>query len=394
MSARRSALPPEVSALWPVPARADLARRGGEGGLEYFIAPAVRRPRVMVPRAVPGADRMFVRHGGGLLERAVWGAWRRGHQLGLAGRLPLSRLVVDPDPDGIEAFLSDALGEPVGIGVLLGPPRANRKPVIQIFSIPGRTIAFAKLGLSDLTRDLLSAEVGALNRLGEVSTTAFRAPRVLHHGDWKGVPILVQEAMGSAQSRQTPVEPPVDVMVEVASIAGVESVDLGSNRYLASVAPQAGDDWQGIDVGAFHRLHARLAEDSRPMSFGSWHGDFGPWNMGRDADVIEVWDWERFAAGVPVGLDAAHYRTQVSVAAQAEPSASWPLLVRDVAAVLDASGATASDAARVAGCYLLTICARYRQDAGDVPTPALRRRMSWLAATADIAAARVEVSTS
>lgn len=335
---------------------------------------------------------MFVRHGGGLLEKVVWEAWRRGQRSGLTGRLPVTRLVVDAAPDGIEAYLSEALGQPVRIGVLLGPPRANRKPVLQIFAADGATIAFAKVALSDLTRGLLETEAAALERFAGTTTQTFRTPTVAHHGEWNGLPVLVQAALGSAQSGQTPVEPPLDVMVEIAAVAGTEPVVLAEDAYLDTVAPPAGAEWVGLDVSALQRLHARMADDQRPLTFGSWHGDFGPWNMGRAGSTVEVWDWERFSSRVPVGLDAAHYRSQVSLASDVPPDAAWPLLVRDVASVLTASSLDPADAGRVAACYLLAICARYRHDAGDVPTPDLRRRVSWLADTAEIAAARVEVS--
>jgi hypothetical protein len=126
---------------------------------------------------------------------------------------------------------------------------------------------------------------------------------------------------------------------------------------------------------------------------GCWHGDFGPWNMASGDDGFEVWDWERFSAGVPVGLDAAHYRTQVSVMQQAEPTTAWSVLVREVADVLVRSGQTADAAASVAACYLLVVLARYRADAGETPTPAMQRRMSWLTAAARVAGDRLEVST-
>src|SRR5262245_20900510 len=144
MSPQREAMPAELATLWPAPARARMARRGTPGSLEYFVAPAPGRPRLLVPRGVRGAERMFVRHGGGVPDRLVWEGWRRGHRWDLAGKLPLPRLVVEPDPEGIEAFLSDVVGEHVSLGILLGPPRANRKPVIQAFTDSGRTVAFAK----------------------------------------------------------------------------------------------------------------------------------------------------------------------------------------------------------------------------------------------------------
>lgn len=231
--------------------------------------------------------------------------------------------------------------------------------------------------------------------LAEASTSSFRAPAVLHHGDWKAMPILVQEALQSAQRRQAPVSPPLDAMVEIASLRGVTTADLGESGFATSVAPPPGADWQGVDVAALPRLHSRLVDEGRPLAVGCWHGDFGPWNMARGDDgTLEVWDWERFGEGVPVGLDAAHYRVQVGLAEATDPATSWQTLLPEVAAVLKAVGADADDAARVSGWYLLGICARYRNDAGDDPNPALRRRVAWLMEMADIAAARMEVPTS
>jgi hypothetical protein len=36
-----------------------------------------------------------------------------------------------------------------------------------------------------------------------------------------------------------------------------------------------------------------------------------PWNLLRIGRDLYVWDWERSASGVPVGLDAAHFRFDV-----------------------------------------------------------------------------------
>jgi hypothetical protein len=184
-------------------------------------------------------------------------------------------------------------------------------------------------------------------------------------------------------------------MVEIASLQGMSTVDLSGSGFAESVAPSRSADWAGIDVAALPRLHDRLVDDARPMAVGCWHGDFGPWNMARGGDgMLEVWDWERFETDVPVGLDAAHYRVQIALSDETDPASVWPVLLREVKAVLTATGADPGDAARVAGWYLLSICARYRHDAGDDPNPALRRRVTWLMAVADIAAARMEVSTS
>jgi hypothetical protein len=127
--------------------------------------------------------------------------------------------------------------------------------------------------------------------------------------------------------------------------------------------------------------------------FGTWHGDFGPWNAAWGVE-LEVWDWERFDPDVPVGLDAAHWRAQLAVGT--DPTAAWQLMRGDVEELLDAASDPASDPASAGGderpdgalaaaCYLLAIWSRYRHDAEVSPTPALRARVTWLCAVAEAA---------
>lgn len=383
-------IPPQVKGLWPWPAEVTVSRSGRDDETGYYVVPSLKRPRILVPVDVRGADRMFARHGGSKAERAARAAWQRAHRSGLAGRLPLQRLLVTPAPDGIEAYLADALGVAVRIGVLLGPPRANLKPVVQVFNERGDTIAFAKLGLTRLTEGLLATEAAALARLAETSVFSFVAPPLLHHGSWNDIPVLVQGALALAQDDRAPTEPPVRVMAEIAKLDGVAEHGLGDSSFLDSVQPHPDADWHGIDLDVFNRLHEALAAADPALPFGSWHGDFGPWNMGSDGVRVEVWDWERFATGVPVGLDAAHYRTQRGVAEQTPAADAWSQITAEVAEVLVACERDAELAPTVGGCYLLAICARYRGDAHDGPTPALRRRLGWLSLVADLALANIQ----
>ena len=39
---------------------------------------------------------------------------------------------------------------------------------------------------------------------------------------------------------------------------------------------------------------------------GAWHGDWRRTNMAVGDQGVAVWDWERFAVGVPLGFDAIH----------------------------------------------------------------------------------------
>jgi hypothetical protein len=144
--------------------------------------------------------------------------------------------------------------------------------------------------------------------------------------------------------------------------------------------------WHDLDVSAMARLRDVLDQDTECL-FGAWHGDFGPWNAACGPDRIEVWDWERFDADVPAGLDAAHWRTQLDVGA--DPSATWQAMRKDVDTVLAATGER-SESAVVAACYLLAIWSRYRHDAADHATTALRARVSWLCRVAAAALPTLE----
>jgi hypothetical protein len=66
-------------------------------------------------------------------------------------------------------------------------------------------------------------------------------------------------------------------------------------------------------------LQARYGEEV--LSFGSWHGDWAPWNMAWREGSVAIWDWERSSHSVPVGLDAAHFDFQIALAASRHRSA-------------------------------------------------------------------------
>ena len=67
----------------------------------------------------------------------------------------------------------------------------------------------------------------------------------------------------------------------------------------------------GALLRVIHDLEATA--DTTRLAFGSWHGDWTPWNMAFSGGRVLVWDWERFENGVPVGFDAVHYQLQGAV---------------------------------------------------------------------------------
>lgn len=384
-------LPHSVSALWPPPARVSVRWSTRDDETSYFVLPSLSRPRLLVPVGVRGSDRMLVRHAGGPLTRAARSMWRRAVSSGSTARLPVRRLCVRPDPDGIEHHLATHLPPEVRIGVLVGPPRPNSKPVLQVFDRSGATVAFAKVGVTPLAVKLLAQETSALQLLASEGRRTFEAPRVISADTWRHLPVLLQQALPLAQSQLASHEPPVTVMAEIAGLAGITARPLRTSSL--GGPPSLPDRWFGLDLQPFERLRQLLtSHDNCPV--GSWHGDFGPWNMATDGTTTQVWDWERFEHEVPVGLDAAHYRTQRAVATLEAPQVAWRLVTRDVSKVLTACGQDERHAAVVGGAYLVSICRRYVCDAIDGPTPALRRRMTWLAAMSAVAAAAIEKGAS
>jgi hypothetical protein len=384
VSPRRRVAPRDVEPVWPAPARVRVSRSTGPRETGYLVVPSLSRPRLLVPLAVRGAGQMLRRHGGNRAQRAARSIWRLLHRSAFTARLPFTRLTVTPEPGGIEAYLGARLSGSVRIGVLLGPPRANAKPVLQVFDESGATVAFAKLGSTTLTAALVDNEATALVLIGRSAPSTFSAPTVLSHGRWRGTPVLVQSALALSQSDLAPGTPPVPVMAEIAALSGIREQRLDDSAFLAASDPGPQTCWHDIDLQPFRRLHAALGTVGF-CAFGSCHGDFGPWNMATDGAVVEVWDWERFATAVPVGFDAAHYRTQEAFARSVDPSVAWTSMVDDVSTLLTTLGLDPGRASIAAGCYLTAICARYRSDSGEAPTPTLRRRVRWLSATAGAA---------
>ena len=109
-------------------------------------------------------------------------------------------LVEAPGGD-LQDRISELAGSEVLLALHFGPPRANRKPVIQAFDLAGRLVAVAKLGVGDLTAELVAHEAALLGAWQERATQSTAGspvlvvPRSLGLTTWSGQPLLVQEAL-------------------------------------------------------------------------------------------------------------------------------------------------------------------------------------------------------
>lgn len=304
------------------------------------------------------------------------------------GRWWPHRMRVRREGPSIEHQLSETLGRPVRVAVFLGPPRANRKPVLQVMDTRGRLIAYAKVATGELTTRIAETEARALGRIPHDRLVTVRAARLLATTWWGDRLVTVQSALPvPARSREVPPALLDDAVREIAAVEEpVRRTPFASSPLAASSLGAA----DRLSPDSAHRVRALVAQivDRDPeLELGSWHGDFSAWNMalGTDGRLL-VWDWERFEGGVPVGFDLLHHRfmTLLKDPGREVANAAVDLLadlpVRQALAGLQ-GGADAVD--DVIWLYLVNVAARFsgdRQDrtgvrGGDVDawlTPALR----------------------
>ena len=119
------------------------------------------------------------------------------------------------------------------VGVLLGTRRVNQKPVLQVFDLDGRLLGYAKVGHNELTAALVRREAAALASIGAQAPQWFRVPRLIDHGQWGGLDILVTSplvARGGAGDVSRVAR--VNAMLEVAALTARSTATLRGERLL------------------------------------------------------------------------------------------------------------------------------------------------------------------
>lgn len=353
--------------LYPAPCRTD--GTPGTPIAEYLVVPDARRPRLLVPsvsrKVAAAAVRRYAEpqsRTAKLKRDAVVAAVRTG----ASGFLLRDRIkVTGPFSQSIDGHLSDALGRELAVSVHIGPARANRKPVLQLISPGGATFGFGKLGTGPLTRRLVRAETEALRRLGTAGLTRLKVPAVLHSGQWRDLEVLVQSALPVWEPRAPLTEQRlVGAMMDVAGCCGYSHGTLVGSAYWAELRGRlvaVGDRAEGAALTSAAELLATHAGHHN-LRYGAWHGDWAPWNMANLAGALLVWDWERFATGVPVGFDALHHELQQRIQSTGDAAAAVEATVRKAGELLAPFGVATEARELTALLYLIDLAARYLSD--------------------------------
>ena len=338
--------------LWPQPARVELTRSGrgsnasadgrhaprsiGRAG-ELIVVPRHADPRLILPaerRAAAAAVRHYGEPGSRTSSVRKWATW-----LSVASNTGPSlfrdRLRIDAPANSptIASYLREALGRDLCLSMYVSDARANRKPVLQLLTPQGEAVGFAKVGIDPLTRQLVRAERDALGGLATVGLSSLTVPRVLHHGSWNGLEVLVLTALPvMMRRREVPRTRLVEAMREVAGVAGVAQERIAAaphwQRLLDRLASAPDGSQRAALESALEML--RKEDGEAVLSYGAWHGDWSPWNMASTRGTLLVWDWERFSVGVPLGFDALHnwLRTEVWRKERDPASAARQLITR------------------------------------------------------------------
>ena len=347
--------------LWP---GLRLVRTSIGSAAGYIALPSASRPTLLVP-AAPRAAAVTVASG---YASAVTATARARRLLlrtgfGVGGAALFRRRLVATAP-GIDAELGRVLGRDVAVGVYLGRPRANRKPVIQVLSPDGQPLAFAKVGINELTDRLVSAEADALERLAGQSLGLVVVPSVLHRGTWQGHPLVVQSALTID---------PATVSDDALFAASLQICSIGADvRPLRACTPwsvlvndleraPAHELTDALRVG-FRRLEPHA---DRPVPAGVGHGDWTPGNIAMHGTNVAVWDWERYAEHQPVGFDLLHHDLQSRLFWTKETNAPqhWRAAAADR---LNALGVDRTLAPLLTAAYLLCLLARWVADVQPV----------------------------
>lgn len=229
-----------------------------------------------------------------------------------ATRFAPTQYVLGAPEDTILGHLRDLLGEDLHAAVHLGPPRANRKPVLHLMDRRGRTRAFVKIGVNALTDARVRAETQALNSMAASPPAALVVPTVLASGTWRGHAYALLEPVPTGAG---PTEVPTDAARHIAG-------SMPARRTTPVREQWWSDATEVLRTGAGSATEARLRraadalttavpEDGVPT--GPTHGDFTPWNCFVGPRGVSVWDWERFATDRPLGWDALHYAVSLAL---------------------------------------------------------------------------------
>ncbi len=332
----------------------------------YGVLPRPEAPRYLIPLDSAKASAAFLVRPGNvrsLTQRALRQLLRPALRFGV---VPLFRRKVDV-PDGLPGtpsliqWLEEELGlDDLLMSVAIGPPRPNRKPILQVMTSAGRTVCFGKIAVDEHTARLVRNESAFLT---DHKPEGFVVPKLLAHDVWKGNEIALLSVLPLDQHHHAAraLELTPAIVLEIARLMPLcESDVLASPWWAAVVERSAGH----ASVRSARHLRAcvedlRCQLDGVRWTFGAWHGDLTPWNAEWVDGRLHIWDWERTGGPVPLGFDVVHAEFQVAHLRAGLPvSEASEEVITVQGPLLERLGIPRSECRRLVNCYRLELSLR------------------------------------
>ena len=133
-------------------------------------------------------------------------------------------------------------------------------------------------------------------------------PWVVHFGNWNDLPVLVLDPL-PVWLRRRPLSRSrlTAAMCEIAwNFSPASLASAWTPRLIGDDSRRRSTKFRVVRQRGAGLVAAGVVGRSGTavLSYGSWHGDWTPWNMAITHTGLLVWDWERLDHGVPVGFDA------------------------------------------------------------------------------------------
>lgn len=279
-------------------------------GREYRAYPSLSQARWLFPAGRPSVRRAGIRglfHPSSLKGRAL-------QALILAAGVPGQSVSLRRDAlAGLEDELASTLAEPeVRIAFYLGVPGAYRKVTAQVMTPEGRTLAFAKIATSPVTRELVDKERHTLLRLSESGGLRGRVPAVLHAFDWEGSRVVVMtggpDRPGPKRLSYAHLNLCREVFLPFARWGTFDKSDMMTrmSETLLRVGPHLPNPLAMRLKQALGRVRKELGPVRLPLSL--CHRDFAPWNTRVGPRGLFAFDWDGAQEGTIPLYDLFHFQ--------------------------------------------------------------------------------------
>jgi hypothetical protein len=284
------------------------SRKGASSALTAYNA--LRPPRSRFLRRALG---------GGLRTGIAQVLLRQKFDIGVAPGYPAAQL------SGVllTEYLSDLLGCGPVVMAISGGNGPYRKPVLQVFSTDGSAVGFVKIGWNDWTRKAVRREAAGLRACASGDRRILDAPELIGHYEWRGLDLLITAPIPT-RVRRIAVRsalPDVRVLREICQLSEPFSGELRSSPWWLGLRARIATVADTVIRAELDAATSRVeqAGGHTELAFGTWHGDFVPWNLAWANDRLFAWDWESSEPDAPVGFDALHFYFQIAFVAKRLP---------------------------------------------------------------------------